>query len=198
MYAEHQDVLRIVLDGGGLTRLPEPVQLASGELSRYFIDGKYAVRAGADLKTVCQAMINSARALDVEWDAVGGLTMGADHFSHGISILTGCEWFSVRKAPKGRGTNKLIEGAQLRPSTRVLLVDDVVTSGGSIQTAFHEIDATGAPVVLAVTLVDRGQVAGDFFRDRAIPYRPLLTYVDLGIPEVGKEGAARPGQTVVV
>ena len=56
---------------------------------------------------------------DIEFDCVGGLTMGADHLSHVIAVLAKTRWFVVRKEPKGRGTNKLIEGAHpWSPGTR--------------------------------------------------------------------------------
>lgn len=167
----------------GLLRLPEPVVLASGELSRDFIDGKAALARGADLKLACEALIESVG--DIDFDAVGGLTMGADQFAHVVAVLANRDWFVVRKEPKGRGTNKLVEGARVGEGTRVLLVDDVVTTGGSIKKAYAAISALGASIVGAVTLVDRGEVAGRFFKEKAIPYFPLVTYRDLGIEPVG-------------
>lgn len=167
----------------GLLQLPEPVVLASGELSRDFIDGKAALARGQDLKVACEALIESLGQID--FDAVGGLTMGADQFAHVVAVLANRDWFVVRKEPKGRGTNKLVEGAQVGSGTRVLLVDDVVTTGGSIQKAYDAITSLGATVVAAVTLVDRGEVAARFFEDKAIPYFPLVTYRDLGIEPVG-------------
>jgi orotate phosphoribosyltransferase len=177
-----QQVIEIVRTRG-LLRLPEPVVLASGELSRDFIDGKAALARGADLKLACEALLESLG--EIDFDAVGGLTMGADQFAHVVAVLTDRDWFVVRKEPKGRGTNKLVEGAQVGAGTRVLLVDDVVTTGGSIHKAYDAISALGATVVAAVTLVDRGEVAARFFREQAIPYFPLVTYGDLGIEPLG-------------
>jgi orotate phosphoribosyltransferase len=182
--AASADHARIVaLARQGLTVAEQPLTLASGELSRHFIDAKAALARGADLREACEILVASVA--DVEFDAVGGLTMGADHFAHGVAMLADCEWFVVRKAPKGRGTNKRVEGADLRPGTRVLLVDDVVTTGGSIQDAHAAVEETGARVVAAVTLVDRGETARRFFAERDVPYRPLVTYRDLDIPPVG-------------
>ena len=164
-------------------RLPNPVTLASGELSRDFIDGKAALARGEDLETACEALIESVDG--IEFDAIGGLTMGADQFAHVVAVLAKKEWFVVRKEPKGRGTNKLVEGAQVSAGTRVLLVDDVVSTGGSIQKAYEVITGLGAAVVAAVTLVDRGEVAARFFEAKAIPYFPLVTYRDLGIEAIG-------------
>ena len=178
-----QQVIDIVREHG-LLRLPEPVVLASGELSRDFIDGKAALSRGEDLRLASEAMLENVG--DVEFDAVGGLTMGADQFAHVIAVLAGAQWFVVRKEPKGRGTNKLVEGAKVGEGWRVLLVDDVVTTGGSIQKAHDAIVALGATVVAAATLVDRGDIAARYFRERDIPYSPVVTYRDLGIePVVG-------------
>jgi len=67
------------------------------------------------------------------------------------------------------------------------LVDDVVTTGGSIQDAYHRVVAEGAEVVFATTLVDRSDLAGRFFEEVGIPYSPILSYRDLDIPRVGNE-----------
>lgn len=167
----------------GLTRFDEPVRLASGQMSREFVDAKAALADGADLELACRALLEAVGG--IEFDAIGGLTMGADQFAHVVAVLAKAKWFVVRKEPKGRGTGKLVEGAAIAPGTRVLLVDDAVTTGGSIQKAHEEITRLGATVVGAVTLVDRGDVAGAFFRERGVPYVALVTYRDLGIEPVG-------------
>ena len=177
----HTEVVELV-KAGGYRRLDEPVKLASGQWSRDFVDGKAAVASGKGLQLVCREMVNAHR--DIAFDAVGGLTMGADAYAVGIAIHCGCDWFFVRKEPKGRGTNQLIEGAQIH-GRRVLLVDDVVSTGGSIQTAYERVQDAGGIVVAAVTLVDRGDVAQQYFDDRNIPFVALVTYRDLGIEPVG-------------
>jgi orotate phosphoribosyltransferase len=169
----------------GLRHLPEPVQLASGAYSQDFIDGKEALAHGADLETACRALLELVRAEGVEFDAIGGLTMGADQFAHVVAVLAPCRWFVVRKQPKGRGTNKRVEGSTLGPDVRVLLVDDVVTTGGSIRDAYEVVTAEGGVVVGAVTLVDRGEQARPYFAELGVPYLSLVTYHDLGIEPVG-------------
>lgn len=166
-------------------RLAEPIELRSGELSRDFVDAKRGLAHGADLELACRAIVEMIDDAGIEWDAVGGLTLGADQFAHGTAMVAKKQWFVVRKEPKGRGTNRLVEGAPLEPGVRVLLADDVVTTGGSIQQAWRSVDETGAEVVAAVTLLDRGEVATRFFADVGVPYFPLLTYKDLEIERVG-------------
>ena len=182
MSSLREQVVEIVRERG-LVRLPEPVVLASGRTSRDFVDGKAALSRGPDLEIACRAVLEAVEG--VTFDAVGGLTMGADHLSHVVAVLGGAEWFVVRKEPKGRGTDKLVEGAAVGPGTRVLLVDDAVTTGGSIRRAHEAIEALGASVVAAVTLVDRGDVAAPFFHAKGIPYTALVSYQDLGIEPVG-------------
>lgn len=176
--------LLTIMNERGVIRFDEPVQLRSGGYSDTFLDGKKALSNGAALRHACQLMIDAARADGVAWDAVGGLTMGADHFAHGVALLAERDWFSIRKQPKGRGTNKWVEGGSIGPGTRVYLVDDVVTTGGSIQEAYLRVTELGAEVVYAATMADRGEVAAEFFAVRDIPYLPLLTYRDLGIAPV--------------
>lgn len=182
---ELRDKLLDIVQREGHLRLDEPIQLRSGEWSHDFIDGKRALAEGADLEIACKALMEILAERGIDFDAVGGLTLGADHFAHGTAIVAHRKWFVVRKEPKGRGTNRLVEGAVLDSSVRVLLVDDVVSTGGSIKQAWQSIQDTGAQIVAAVTLIDRGEVANKFFAGVGVPYLPLLTYKDLGIEPVG-------------
>lgn len=176
-----------VVRSRALVQFDEPRELSSGELSRDFIDAKAGLSRGADLRLACAVIASSVAAAGIEWDAAGGLTLGADQFAHGIVTHLGDdhEWFVVRKQPKGRGTNRLVEGAALGPGTRVLLLDDIVTTGGSIQQAHRHVVDTGASVVAAVTLVDRSDIAAAYFADHGVPYLPVFTYRDLEIVPVG-------------
>ena len=159
------------------------MQLSSGEWSLDFIDAKKALANGADLAKACRAMLDLVDG--IEFDAVGGLTLGADQFAHVIAVLAERRWFVVRKAVKGRGTNRRVEGADVGEGVRVLLVDDVVTTGASIKEAYDIVKELGAVVAGAVTLVDRGETAKRMFAAEGVPYFAVATYVDLGIDPVG-------------
>jgi orotate phosphoribosyltransferase len=143
----------VMTASGVVTHSDEPIQLASGELSRDFIDGKLAVADPDALALVGAAMFAAACDTGVEFDAVGGLLLGAVPFTFAVAGAARCEWFIIRKEKKGRGTNRVVED--------------------------------GAEVVFATTLVDRGEQAAAFFEKVAVPYRPILTYGDLGIVPVG-------------
>lgn len=179
-----------LLRSRGHERRAEPFQLASGEWSRDYVDGKRAIADGEALRLASEVILELAADAGVEFDAVGGLTMGSDPLAHGVALVGGGAWFSVRKTTKTHGKQKRIEGTELAPGDRVLLVDDVVTTGGSILEALDAVEEAGARVVLAVTLLDRGEAAAPFFGQRGIPYAPVATYTDLGIEPVGGSAAA--------
>jgi len=178
-------LLELVKDPAVLLRLPEPVRLASGEMSRDFIDGKRAVDDADDLDFVGSAMWAAAGEAGVEFDAVGGLVLGAAPFAFAVAGAARCKWFLIRKEPKGRGTNQWFEGARIADGSRVMLVDDVVTKGGSMRSAYERVVAEGGRIVFATTLVDRSHYASEFFERVGVPYVPMLTYQDLGIEPVG-------------
>ena len=164
----------------------QPFKLASGQTSQHYIDGKHAVDTGARLAVVCRAVVDLAAQHGIEFDAVGGLTMGADALAVGVAMVTGKAWFSVRKEPKSRGLEQFIEGFRLRdhPGTRVLLVEDVVSTGGSVRKAYDKVVEAGAVVAGVIPMVDRGEVASRVFADLNVPYVPLVTYRDLGIEPI--------------
>lgn len=111
--------------------------------------------------------------------AVGGPTMGADVISHTLACTHYLDWFSVRSEPKDHGLQKLIEGAELGRSDRVLLTDDVVSTGASLRNAFDTVRSTGAEIIAIMPLVDRAGVAEQKFA--GVPYFPLFTYDELGL-----------------
>lgn len=168
----------------GYERREEPFRLASGQLSHDYIDGKYAVDTGERLAIVSRAVADLAAANGIEFDAVGGLTMGADPLAHGVAIVTGKAWFSVRKEQKQRGREQWIEGTRLQPGTRVLLVDDVISTGGSTEIALERVRAVGAVATGVIPMVDRGDIATRRFAARGVPFYALVSYRDLGIDPV--------------
>lgn len=193
-----KDLVEIIREGG-LVHFEEPVELASGGFSRDFVDTKRALARGRDLRKACEAIVELVAEMGVEFDAIGGLTMGADKIAHGVAVFLDedVQWFSVRKQAKERGTKKRVEGAELGEGVRALLVEDVVTRGGSIGDALAAISETGATVVAAVSIVDRGDFGRQLFEKENIPYQPLVTFADLDIEPVrdepvGEGGAVAP------
>ena len=168
----------------GLRKLDQPIELASGAMSSDFVDVKAALCRWADLRVACRAIVEQVREAGIEFDAAGGMTMGADPLAVGIAAETSRQWFSVRKAPKNRGTRQQIEGAPIGPGHRVLLLEDATTTGNSTEKAYEVIRDTGAEVVAVATVIDRGDTARPRFEALGLPYFPALTYTDLAIAPV--------------
>jgi len=165
----------------GYVRREEPFRLSSGGWSHDYLDGKRALAGGAELRLAAEAVVAQAEERGIAFDAVGGLTMGADPLAYSVAVVSGARWFSVRKAAKEHGRGRRIEGAELGPGVAVLLVEDVTSTGRSMLEALDVIEESGATAVLAVTLVDRADVAAGALDARGVPYAPLATYGDLGI-----------------
>lgn len=162
----------------GYERRAEPFQLSSGGWSRDYVDGKHAVAAGGALRQASQAVIDL---VGESFDSVGGPTMGADALAHGVAMLSGCTWFSVRKEAKGHGRGTWVEGARLSAGDRVVMVEDVVSTGASLLRAADRVRDLGAEVVAASALLDRSPTVGERFAEAGIAWLPLLTWTDLGI-----------------
>src|SRR4029078_1956267 len=160
----------------GYERREEPFKLASGQLSHDYIDGKFAVDTGERLEIVSRAVADLAVRSGIEFDAVGGLTMGADPLAHGIAMVTGSAWFSVRKEQKQRGREQWVEGTRLQPGTRVLLVDDVISTGGSTELALERMVPLCVGGAGVIPMGDRGDVAAKRFAKRNVPFVALVTY----------------------
>lgn len=162
----------------GYERREEPFQLSSGGWSHDYVDGKHAMASGPALRQVSQAVIDS---VDFEFDAVGGPTMGADAVAHGVALLSGRAWFSVRKEAKGHGREAWVEGRRLEVGDRVVAVEDVVSTGASLLRAIERVQELGAVVVMATALLDRSPAVAGRFAAVGIDWSPLLTWVDLDI-----------------
>lgn len=162
----------------GYEHRDEPFQLSSGGWSHDYVDGKFAIATGDALRQASQAVIDLVAD---PFEAVGGPTMGADALAHGVAMLCGCAWFSVRKEPKGHGRLSWIEGARLTEGDRVVMVEDVVSTGASLIRAAQQVTDMGGVVIAATALLDRSPRVADNFVAAGIPWRPLLTWVDLGI-----------------
>lgn len=162
----------------GYERRPEPFQLTSGGWSRDYVDGKFAVATGGALREASQAVLD---VVGEPFDAVGGPTMGADALAHGVAVITGCSWFSVRKEAKGHGRRAWVEGARLERGARVVMVEDVVSTGSSLMRALDRVVELGVEVIAATALLDRGPSVAARFADAGVRWLPLLTWGDLGI-----------------
>ncbi len=155
------------------------VVLTSGRTARYYVDAKRAVLRPAGFAALAELVAAQAGAWGAT--AVGGLTMGAD--APACAALAGgadVKAFFVRKDVKAHGLQRRIEGPLLDPSDRCLIVEDVVTTGGSTIQAIEAVREAGLEIVGVVAILDR--LAGGAERIRAAvaaPYEPLATIDDV-------------------
>jgi orotate phosphoribosyltransferase len=159
-------------------------KLASGAESNYYIDGRTSAVNSHGAFLIGQALFEKLK--DERIDAIGGLEVGAVPLTAAAVIhfhLNGrsMEGFWVRDKAKAHGMKKQIEGAELRPGSRVVILDDVLTTGGSAIKAVEAVREAGCEVVKVVCLVDRLQGARELFAQHGIPFDPLLTIEDFGI-----------------
>jgi orotate phosphoribosyltransferase len=136
------------------------VVLASGRTSDFYFDGKQTTLHPEGGYLTGKLFFEAIR--DVEGvEGVGGLTLGADPIATATSVVSFLEGkpipgFIIRKEPKGHGTGAWLEGRKnLKPGARVVIVEDVVTSGGSSLKAISRAEEEGLTVLGVVTLVDR-------------------------------------------
>jgi orotate phosphoribosyltransferase len=157
--------------------------LASGAESSYYIDGKMTCLDPHGATLIAQAILEEIKDLPV--DAVGGMDMGATPIVGSVAVQSVAAGrplpvFVVRKEVKQHGTMKPIEGPLAAPC-KVVIIDDVITTGGSIMKAIDAVKAVGCEVLLAICVLDRNAGAAEMMAKLGIAYRPLVTLADLGI-----------------
>lgn len=168
-------------------------KLASGATSNYYIDGKMSEVFSKGAFLIGQVLYEHTK--DLEFDAFGGLEVGAVPLTAVTAVhyhLNGrtFEGFWVRDKQKSHGTRKLVEGG-VKPGDRVIIVDDVITSGGSSLKAVEAVKEMGCEIVLVIALVDRLQGAEKAFREAGVKFRSVFTIRDFGIDvPAGAEAAA--------
>jgi orotate phosphoribosyltransferase len=159
-------------------------RLASGGMSDYYIDGKMTAVFSEAAALIGEILYDRTKDLDIA--AIGGLEVGAiplttaavvSYHLHGRTM----EGFWVRDQAKSHGTRKLIEG-NLKPGSRVVIVDDVITKGTSAVKAAKEVKELACEVVRVLALVDRLQGAEALLRAEGIgSYRSVFTIRDFGV-----------------
>src|SRR3954453_20874175 len=151
------------------------VVLTSGATAQYYVDAKRAILRPAGFRALGELVAERARAWDAT--AVGGLTMGAD--APACAALAGgadVKAFFVRKEQKQHGLQRRIEGPLLEPRDRCLIVEDVVTTGGSTIQAIEAGREPGHEIFGGAAILDRLAGGAERIREAArAPYEPLTT-----------------------
>ena len=160
-------------------------RLASGREASFYLDAKQVVLDAHGAMLVGRAILERLRSLGSLPAAVGGMSIGADPITSAVITMAGVEGlplkgFMVRKEPKDHGTKKYVEGP-VEPGQRVVIVEDVTTTGGSSLLAIDRVQEFGLVVERVVTVIDRLAGAKDAFAARGIPLESLVTIRDLGL-----------------
>ena len=156
--------------------------LASGKKSHFYIDGKQVTLDPQGILLVGKVILSMLHGMKT--DAIGGPTLGADPIATAVSLLSSqtghpVKAFIVRKEAKKHGMQKMIEGPPLAAGDRVVMVEDVVTTGGSVLNAIKEVEALGCQVIKVICLVDREQGGAELLGP--YNYSPVFTLKELGI-----------------
>ncbi len=159
--------------------------LASGKKSRYYCDGKQTCLDSRGAVLIGEGILELLQQDPSLPDAVGGMTLGADPICAAVITVAGMKGidlkaFIVRKESKDHGTQKYIEGP-VKAGDRVVVVEDVVTTGGSSLKAIDRLEAAGIKVEGVVAILDRMEGGARAFTDRGYTFRSLLKITDFGL-----------------
>lgn len=160
------------------------VILSSGRESDFYVDCKKTVLTAEGHWLVGKLMFAEVRARFPTAEGVGGLTMGADPLASAVSLVSflgqaPLQAFLVRKEPKGHGTGQWIEGlSSLSAGAKVVIVEDVVTTGASTIKAIERARAEGLVPVGAITLVDRQEGGREPIEATGVPVISLFARSD--------------------
>jgi len=153
--------------------------LRSGRKSNFYFD-KYRFETRPDLLKPVAEHLSTMLPDDV--DRLAGAELGGVPLATSLALETGLPFVIVRKATKGYGTQKRLEG-QMSPGEHVVLVEDVATTAGAALSAVEALREAGAGKVSALVVLDRQEGAEQAFRDAGVPYQALFTAQSLGIKE---------------
>jgi orotate phosphoribosyltransferase len=176
--SDRDDLQKLIVD---LAVVRGRVVLSSGQEADWYVDLRRVTLHHRAAPLVGRVMLETVR--DWDFDAVGGLTLGADPVGTAMlhaSAAAGrdLDAFVVRKTEKAHGLQRRVEGPDVA-GRRVLAVEDTSTTGGSVLTAVEALRAAGADVVGVAVIVDRG--AGPAVEAAGLQYRSAYSLADLGL-----------------
>jgi orotate phosphoribosyltransferase len=159
--------------------------LASGAKSTYYIDCRPSTMSGEGQALIGRMGLAALRAAGWAPRAVGGLTMGADPVAYAVARASvdqppAIDAFSVRKQAKDHGTAKRVEG-NFAAGDKVVIIEDVITSGGSALQAIEAVTAEGGIVLGVLAVVDREQGGRAKIEAAGFPVTTLVTATTLGL-----------------
>ena len=158
--------------------------LSSGKKSKYYLDGRVITLTPQGAYLVGSIILNLCKDKDI--CAIGGPTLGADPIVGAVAVLSHINripisTFIVRKAAKEHGTLRLIEGPELKKGDRVVLVDDVATTGKAIIEAKEALEKEGVICETAMVIVDRCEGAKENLKNLGLNLEAIFTIRDFGL-----------------
>ncbi|MEA5567113.1 orotate phosphoribosyltransferase [Anabaena sp. UHCC 0399] len=155
--------------------------LSSGQPSSYYINGKQVTLHPQGALAIGRILLSL---LPSDTQAVAGLTLGADPIVSAVSVVSAYEnrpipALIIRKEAKGHGTKAYIEGPNLPEGAKVVVLEDVVTTGQSAMKAVERLRAAGYVVDEVISLVDRQQGGAEFYQSVGLKFEVVFTIKDL-------------------
>lgn len=158
--------------------------LSSGKESNYYLDGRVITLTPEGAYLVAGIILDMVK--DEAVDAIGGPTLGADPIAGALAALSyinqqPVKTFIVRKQAKEHGTQRQVEGPELKKGDRVILIDDVATSGKAILEAKQALDKIGVIAEKAIVIVDRNQGAVENLAKAGLKLESIFKISEFGL-----------------
>ncbi|MBD2773410.1 orotate phosphoribosyltransferase [Iningainema tapete] len=155
--------------------------LSSGQQSSYYINGKQVTLHPQGAVAIARTLLSL---LPLDTQAVAGLTLGADPIVSAVSVVSVYENRSIpaliiRKEAKGHGTKAYIEGPNLPENAKVVVLEDVVTTGQSAMKAVERLTAADYTVEQVISLVDRQQGGAEFYQSVGLKFEAVFTIEEI-------------------
>jgi orotate phosphoribosyltransferase len=155
--------------------------LSSGQRSSYYINGKPVTLHPQGALAIGRLLLS---VLPLDTDAVAGLTLGADPIVSAVSVVSALEnrpipALIIRKEAKGHGTKAYIEGPTLPDGAKVVVLEDVVTTGQSAMKAVERLREAGYKVEQVIALVDRQQGGAEFYESVGLKFQTLFSITEI-------------------
>ncbi len=155
--------------------------LSSGQKSTYYINGKEVTLTAKGALAIGRLLLSM---LPEDTQGVAGLTLGADPIVTSVSVVSAYEnlplpGLIIRKEAKGHGTQAYIEGPTLEDGAKVVVLEDVVTTGKSAMLAVERLRAVGYQVNQVIALVDRKQGGAAFYESQGLGFQSLFSITDI-------------------
>lgn len=160
----------------------EKITLSSGKTSDYYIDARIVTLDAEGVFLTASIILDMVKDLDL--DAIGGPTLGADPLIGAINVLCfqtnkNISSFIIRKSAKPHGKQRQTEGPELKKGSKVVIIDDVATTGKAFLQSIDVLTEMGAEVLKAICIVDRQEGAKEALKDKGVELLSIFKIEDI-------------------